>query len=385
MKILVNALSARQGGGPTYIFNLIRHLPRDRYEMVILAGPYNAEKFRQVAGEDHPNLRIEVLPLDANAVLKRSLWEIFALPGYLKRNGFQIYYAPGGMMLTRMPRGIMAATALRNMWPWSIQLSRRYHRPIRERLKHWLYRRLFLLSYRLVDKVVFISRYSMSCVEQYYPAVKNKAFLMPHGLDEQFLVSSGETEAVESAGLKPGEYYLYVSQYNFYKSQKEVIGDWERLKQAKFPYPLVLAGRITDSQYGLECAKLIEDKKMDDAIIVIDQIPHEKLPEFLQNARAIVFASSCECCPNILLEKMASGRPVFCDTVPPMPEFGSEHPYYFDLYQPGDLARVILEAEKNPTEMERRGEQTRNYARTNFRWSNTIEKTLDFICQPESK
>ena len=158
-----------------------------------------------------------------------------------------------------------------------------------------------------------------------------------------------------------------------------MIAEWEILRNEGFPYPLVLAGRIRDGQYGLECEALIREKNLEGPIRTIDRIPHEDLPPLLQNAHAILFASACECCPNILLEKMASGRPVFCDTIPPMPEFGGENLYYFDLYKPGDLARVILSAEKNPQEMEERAVKTRDYAAQTYRWSGTVQKTLNFF------
>lgn len=382
MKIAINALSARQGGGVTYIANIIRYFPAEGYEGVVLAGEYNAEAFRKAAAS-RPNVRIEVVSLPEKAIFRRTLWEIFFLPGYLKKEHFDVYYAPGGIMLTLLPRGIVAATALQNMRPWSMKLNRRCGRPFRERLRHWVYRRLFLLSYRLADKVVFISRHSMECVEKYDPAVRRKAALIPHGLDGRFLAPAAGTEFLRRENLRPGEYYLYVSQYNFYKSQKEVIRDWEFLEQADFPYPLVLAGRITDTSYGRECARLITEKKLEGSVRTIDRIAHDEMPGFLQNARAVIFASACECCPIVLLEKMSSGRPVFCDTLPPMPEFGGKSLYYFDLYKPGDLARAILEAERNPAEMESRAKETRNFAAAAYRWPETIRKTLDFFTGKE--
>ena len=200
MKLAVNALSARQGGGPTYIINFIRHFPPGNDECVILAGEYNAEIFRQAAGKDHPNLRIEVVPMPEKAVIRRSLWEMLVLPGYLKKNHIDVYYAPGGMMLTRVPRGVTSVTAVRNMWPWDIALSRRYHRPLKEKVKHWIYRRLFLWSYRRADKVVFISRYSMDCVARYYPSVRRKAALIPHGLDAFFISPSSASDVIRKWG-----------------------------------------------------------------------------------------------------------------------------------------------------------------------------------------
>src|SRR5690606_21915599 len=123
-------------------------------------------------------------------------------------------------------------------------------------------------------------------------------------------------------------------------AQKEVVENWQVLIKKGFNYPLVLVGP-NYNEYGKEVIKLIKSDKSG-MLKYLGPIDYNKLPNIYQNARALIFASSCECCPNILLEKLASGKPVFSSSIQPMPEFGSDAVIYFDPYASEDLASKVL-------------------------------------------
>ena len=44
----------------------------------------------------------------------------------------------------------------------------------------------------------------------------------------------------------------------------------------------------------------------------------------------IIFASTCENMPNILIESMGCGKPIACSKKLPMPQFLKEGGFYFD-------------------------------------------------------
>ena len=76
MKILVNAFSARLGGGKVYIINLLKHLPPE-YDVTILAGEYNATDFLPLKKD---NITFEVKSVFFKNGLIRIFWELFVLP-----------------------------------------------------------------------------------------------------------------------------------------------------------------------------------------------------------------------------------------------------------------------------------------------------------------
>jgi glycosyltransferase involved in cell wall biosynthesis len=73
-------------------------------------------------------------------------------------------------------------------------------------------------------------------------------------------------------------------------------------------------------------------------VLLLGDIPYHELPAYYQHAKLNIFASSCENCPNILLEALASGRPLLSSSYPPMPDFAGEAAIYFDPYEPENLA-----------------------------------------------
>jgi glycosyltransferase involved in cell wall biosynthesis len=91
---------------------------------------------------------------------------------------------------------------------------------------------------------------------------------------------------------------------------------------------------------------LIRELGVEGYVRVLGAVPYEDLPGYYQNAAANVFASSCENCPNIMLEALASGRPLLASDVAPMPEFGGQHIGYFSPFDPSSLEiamRKVLE------------------------------------------
>src|SRR3569833_3466394 len=106
--------------------------------------------------------------------------------------------------------------------------------------------------------------------------------------------------------------------------------------------------------------------------------PYAQLPGYYQHAKLNLFASSCENCPNILLEALAGGRPVLCSDYQPMPEFGADHVQYFDPYNPEQLA-VLLE--RNLDDVAGLSEWGRRAAERAdaFQWTIAARQTWDAL------
>jgi glycosyltransferase involved in cell wall biosynthesis len=370
--IVINALSALRGGGQTYLINLLSYLPDGDFKVLLLVNSQNKQLFSQYGSD-----RIEFFEAvwASKSILHRTLWERFALPGKLRAWQADVYYAPGGVMITRPPKGCLSATALRNMLPFDDRERKRFPLVSIIRFKLWLLRFVFLKSYQKSDKVVFISEYSMSVVKQYLPDIAGKGIVVPHGLNSRFLNTEASYDLPD--GLQANQFYLYVSILDVYKAQKEIVKAWSKLRDHDFPYPLILAGPKYN-QYGEEVIALIDQLELQGKVIYLGKIDYEQLPGLYKSARALVFASSCECCPNILLEKLAAGKPVFCSNIEPMPEFGGDAGIYFDPYEPGDLFEKIIAMEAQVSMMSKMADKAYKQA-LKFDWSSTAQRTMNFL------
>lgn len=330
MKILVNAFSARVGGGQTYLLNLFRYLPDEEgLEVFVYAPP-------QLDLPDHPRIRRRQVEWPTENPLLRAVWERFALPGVLRAERVDILFCPGGVVATSVPPGCRVVTMFRNMMPFDMKVRQRL--PIGfQRVRNWLLYRVMLRSMANADLTVFISDHARSFIE---PLVTiRKAVTIPHGLSPQFRTYSKMLE--RPSWLPEGDYLLYVSRFDVYKHHYELVSAYSRLpRSVRDGVRLVLVGE-SNFPDGARVRRLIRERGLEDSVRIVGERPYGELPALYRNARVNLFASSCENCPNILLEAMGAGRPVLSSDAMPMPEFGGDAVGYFSPSDPESITRAL--------------------------------------------
>lgn len=373
MKIVINALSALRGGGQTYLINLLNEFSALSLdcELIVITNKKNTHIF-----EKYKSKHIALLESSfaSKNIFFRVLWELVYLPIFLKKQQANSYFSPGGIMVTPIPKGCTSYTALRNMLPFDEKERSRFPLFSYIRFKLWILKRVFLLSYMMSDGVVFISNHSLEEVEKYIPNIKSKSQVIYHGINSEFLKDEKCLDRLPEE-LIENQYYLYVSILDVYKAQKEVVEEWLQMNEQGNKLPLILVGPKYND-YGEQVIQLINTSKQDN-IKYLGPVDYNELPVLYQNARALIFASSCECCPNILLEKLASGKPILCSNIMPMPEFGEGSVVYFDPYTKGSLEASVnfLEEKGN---LEKYSELSTLRA-GNFSWRETAKSTFNFL------
>ena len=368
MKVLINALSARQGGGQTYLYNLLGFMPADTDAEVHVLAPAslalpeaaNIKRVDAAAGMDNP--------------YSRALWERMQLPALARSLGADILFCPGGLIGARAPRGCKTVTMFRNMIPFDPVQRRRY--PLgRERLRNWLLEREMLGSMLGADLVIFVSDFARAVIERRAGKILTNAVTIPHGIGPQF---RAREDTVRPAWLPADEYLLYVSTLDVYKAQVEVVQAYALLKQRRGTRAkLVLAGP-ENPEYGARVRTEIERSGLQQDVIVTGKIPYLELPALYRHAAVNIFASESENCPNILLEALAAGRPVLSSSRPPMPEFGADAALYFDPAAPEQLARLLSRVLDDPALAQRLSAQA--LARSQlYDWNETARRTWEAL------
>ena len=92
----------------------------------------------------------------------------------------------------------------------------------------------------------------------------------------------------------------------------------------------------------------------------------------------MVFASSCENLPIIMLEAMASGRPVASSGVGPMPEVLGQEGHYFDPESPESIAACVRRLVQDVTARDRAAVVSYDRSRT-FTWECCADSTLAYL------
>lgn len=367
MRIVINALSARLGGGQTYVRNLLARLPADDDLSVVIYAPDSLPL------PDHPKLKRARTTWPVTNPLLRAVWERFALPRLLRENRADILFCPGGLLNTRPPRGCRTATMFRNMLPFDRAAYRRLPWGL-QRLRNIVLRCGLLRSMERADLTIFISEFARGEIER--RTSKPRGVTIHHGIDRQFL--PGDTPLPRPAVAGEGPYVLYVSRFEVYKHHREVIEGYASLPaRMRDHYRLLLAGE-TDFEAAREVRELIERLGLGERVILTDGVPYTQLPALYQNSHAVLFASSCENCPNILLESIASGRPVLSSNVMPMPEIGGVDLLYFSPYDPADIGRNLELILSDETLADRVAKAASARA-AQFDWDVTADRTWNAL------
>ncbi|MRT28553.1 glycosyltransferase family 1 protein [Herbaspirillum sp. CAH-3] len=319
MRIVINALSARIGGGQTYLRQLLSRLPdREDLEILIYASP---------SLEVPADRRIRLLDPEfpTESPLPRTFWEKCILPRKLKALKPDIYFCPGGVVATKAPKGCLTVTMFRNMVPFDDKVKRQMPMGL-QRVRVALLERVMLRSMHGADLVIFISEYARGVIEARIRM--KKAVTIPHGISSHFRQVDPAQQNPVATSSQP--YILYVSRFESYKHHQEVVEAYLKLpEQLQNRYDLVLVGE-NDNIFGEKVRRFIEQQGAQGRVKMLGGVKYMALPQAYRQAELIVFASSCENCPNILLESLSASRPILCSSVMPMPEFGSDAVAYVD-------------------------------------------------------
>ena len=342
MKIVINGMSARLGGGRTYLVNLLMHLPTQADLQVLVFAPDDLG-----LPADHRVQRARTGWPTTNPLL-RALWERFVLPAYLRRVGAHALFCPGGVVATRVPAGCKVVTMFRNMIPFDPSLVGSMPWGW-QRVRNLILRRVMLQSLANADLSIFVSDHARALIER-LTHIRHPVTI-PHGIGDAFRTAGFDSPRPHEAPV--GEYLLYVSRFDIYKHHREVVQAFAALSASRRnKLRLVFLGE-TNMPEAAPVAELVHRLGLKGRVLMPGAVPYALLPSWYRHAKAIIFASSCENCPNILLESLGAGRPVLSSDVMPMPEFGGPGLLYFSPTAPQSLTNALNRVLESPDTAER--------------------------------
>ena len=368
----IDASNLRRGGGVTHLVEILRAANPSQHgisKIVVFGGAATLSLL-----DSRPWLVKRSLPELNGGVVTRLLWQFFKLTRLLEVENCSILFVPGGNFSSRF-RPVV--TMSRNLLPFETREMKRYGLSVMG-LKLMLLRFGQTRSLRNADGVIFLTNYAKEVVENVTGKLEGTVTQISHGLDARFLNSPKPQQAIEAYSVNNPYHLLYVSIIDEYKHQWCVIEAVAALRKKGLPLTLSLVG----PGYGPALKKLRQSMVNHDPdstwIRYHGAVNYNELHEMYARADLGVFASSCENMPNILLETMASGLPVACSNMGPMPEVLGDAGVYFDPTNPSEIS-LALETLINSPDL-RRSNATNSYTRAQkFSWQRCAEETLTFL------
>lgn len=381
MKIAINGLAARFGGGVAYLRNLLEHLAEiDREnEYIVFSSPEKRDSFTV----DAANFSIIVPRFPGRAIIRRSIWEQLILPTFLKKHHVDILFSPGGIAPVIVPDGCKRINLTQNMAPFSHELLASY--PLnRRKLRFLILRKLYPFFAASADANIFISVDGLNNLHRVAEFDREKSKVIYHGRNKLFkpVSPNTSTDFVRAQYGIDGEFILYVSNIARYKKQLEVVKAYSIIRNQSgtrdSAQRLVLAGIMVEPDYYNEVLELADRLGIGDEVTYLGQVPQAHLPYLYSAASVFIFASIAENCPNILIEAMACGAPIASSNLGPMPEICGDAALYFDPSNPTDIADKAWQILTDETVKRKLTRNALENAKR-FSWQETARKTLEIF------
>jgi glycosyltransferase involved in cell wall biosynthesis len=370
LRVAIDGLSARMGGGAVYLKNQLRAIANQApdWQFVVFCVPQN---FFHVSIEAD-NVEIVVVRRAGRSLMDRILWQQFILPSELRARGIDLLYCPGNFCLAWSP--CPQVLTLQNPNHFA---SLSYQHTLGRKIAY-LFRRIgSVLSIRRADFTIFISHDYRHMVERVMSLDGVKWDVVYSGIDEIFL---NESSAKHETTLRvPANYILAVSNFYPHKNYETLFVAFELLSKRRMDgLHLLVAGAPLNRTYHEEMKRIISRLKAVDRIRLLGPVPQTDLSPLYSRARCYVSTSVLEAFPLTPFEAMACGVPVIVSHATVFPEICEDAAVYCDPLDPEDVAskiELVLDNESLATDLVRKGIQQAK----KFSWGKNAQRLLEIF------
>jgi len=356
LRVLVNAVHAKSGGGVT----TLRHL------LPALAAQPGVTLALVIQREQRP--LFDALPaavtrheLPTRGRLATVLWqEQVTVPALARRIGADVVFSPANYGPLWGPPGVIL---LRNAFEVT-HLERR----LGKRLYWAAVRGLTWACFRRCRRAIAVSAHAgRAFLAHFGRAADPRLGVIHHGVAP--LYHPPAPGMARDPGLLLAVSDLYV-QKNF----ETLLRALAQLAPARPELRLEIAGRRLDPAYADRLAALVEELGLGARVRFLGGLPPEAVAARYRQARLLVFPSLVETFGNPLVEAMASGLPVVCSDAAAMPEIVAGAALLARPGDAGDFARQIARLLDEPelaADLSRRG----LIRAADFSWERTAAAT----------
>lgn len=351
-RVLVNALSMSQGGGRSYVVNLLREIRRDHrgFRFTLLASP------EQLEGLDTSGVEVDVvrLPAQPRAVRLplRVLYEEVALP--LRAWRHDLLYCVADICPPLAPVPVVVLMRNLNIY------DRRFYEGPRTRALYWLAR----LGAPRARFAVFPSQAAADAIRGSIPLREDRVAVVPYGVSEaSFAVSERAPSAVP---------YLFLpAAPERHKNIATLIESLQFVSDRSLEV-WIGGSSLHDPAHSRELEELAARLGLGDRVRFLGPLPYAKVLAYYRGAVAFVFPSLLETFGHPLLEAMLAGAPVVASDIPVFREIAADTALYFPPLDAKALAARVDAVRADPAATQLRVARARERA-AGFSWQASVD------------
>jgi len=363
MKVIINAVSARSGGGLIYLCNLLRVLPAVCSEIHFVAVVPNIG----LPDFGHQNLTLCVADQASGNSVSRYLWENTVLLKLIKKHKADILFCLANVVPLRK-LNIPVVTVIQNIAPLHRKLL--YDKLRTESLSAYLQlafmKMLTLTAIRRSAAIISLSAFADNLVKSYHKPVRSK--IIHHGVSEIFSPDARRPENIDNS-----KYFVFVSNIYLYKGLEYLI---EALASDSDLPKVVVIGKVFDHNYFASIQKQIAEHGLSQRIIFLSSVPNESLAGWYCHAEALVYPSWCESFGMPALEALRCGCPVVAFKDGSIEEVCGILGFYAEPHSGKSLAKAMRKA----MECDRNDYRKKAYRHAcTFTWEESMRQYGSFL------
>lgn len=332
IRILINGLHAKSGGGVIYLRNMLPRLAADsRLDLHLLVHSDQRTLFAPVDGR----VRTHVARF-RSGFTKGLLWEQLALPRLARALGADVTYSPANFGPIFAPNPVIL---LRN----SLAVA-----DVDPRLSKRIYwaalRTMTALSVLGCRRAIAVSEYARrNLLSGLTKRAARKTVLVHHGVDDAFRADPETSGSRDGAGFLLAVGDIYVQ-----KNLHSLIAALPLVRATTPDVLLRIAGHPVDNDYYHRLRKEVADRNLENHVEFLGRLETDALIALYRSCAVFVFPSTVETFGNPLLEAMACGAPIACSNTTAMPEVVGDAALQFDPGDTDDIARAIVRLLRDP-------------------------------------
>lgn len=369
----VDATSIVDGGGFTHLSQFLINYLKENKRSLQQLNIYASKKVLDQL-PDHPKFLKRNFPYLNKSRFHRIFFQSFLFDKILKKECDILLSVTGDYIGNFRPYIGMS----QNMMLYEREFWNEI-KNVREKGKFFFNYKRQKRCFKNAEGIIFLSQYAKNYITKALGLKDKNIAIIHHGISNQFLTDNITIKPLEFYSEKTPFCFLYISTVHVYKNQWHVVNAISKLREEGYPVRLTLIGDIIYRPSGDLLKKVIE--RVDPKKEFIDHIlhvPHPEIADYYKRHDGIIFASSCENMPNILLESMGSGKPIACSDKSPMDEFLKDGGFYFNARSANSIFETLERMLKTLKTFEGLSLQNSKELKK-YTWVKTATKTIEFI------
>tara|TARA_B110000008_G_scaffold262849_1_gene285674 strand:+ start:3504 stop:4388 length:885 start_codon:yes stop_codon:yes gene_type:complete len=281
----------------------------------------------------------------------------------LKKNNCKIIVFLAGWGFSGSVKSI---SVFQNMLPYSRRELKKYNFSI-FKIKMFILKFLLNLSFKKSNGIIFLSRIAKKTILT--KLNYKKSIIIGHGCEKNKFVRQDKENDIN---------FIYVSNTDPYKNHLFLI---------KSIYDIETNKKVLINFVGEEgkCHQEVKNsinkfnkRNQNIKINFLGPLKYQSLKILYLNSQGMIFCSTCENFPNIILEGMSYRLPILCPNISPLNEILEKNDFYYKVNNHKSLKNKMIKLIENTSLRNKYG--YKNFINSKkFNWRKTSTRTFNFI------